>query len=513
MSAQHPSRIGTGGIAIESSTSPRTARAEASTSPGTTYCSALPVLAPRDTRCVRCRRGDWVPLVHARSLPGGTVSRRCVRRRCRPRLIECRAAGPLDGLFFDIHGAMTVVGLTTPRRTWPARCIALRVGRHRTSLISTSMDLHGNVSRELAHTLRPDHLLPHGPARGRHGDQGARRPQPGRPACADGGAPTEGLGAGAGAAARREDPHPASNRPRASTPRSPRSRPPTASRRRHLGRLRLGRRAAQPRRRRRHRRRRRRAPAEAERLASRYLGRPRATSPSSPRPALCDACLDAALASEPTAPTSSATPATTRPPAAPATSPGRDSSCPGPRSSPTAAGRTVVYASVPDPDAVAHGVAAGVGATVTVTAGAEVDAAHAGPVTLTGARAADRSTATADAATEVVLRVGGVRRHPHRRAASPTTTSPTSPSSASTRADADMVIVKIGYLEPELFEHGRRLDAGPHPRRRRPGPLRLGPPAASSRPMFPFDTDMADPGPHRHRVPGNSGGSLGHGKT
>ncbi len=47
-------------------------------------------------------------------------------------------------------------------------------------------------------------------------------------------------------------------------------------------------------------------------------------------------------------------------------------------------GPTVLYASLPGPSAVDTAVQAGVGATVTVTAGAEVDDRHAGPVTMTG---------------------------------------------------------------------------------------------------------------------------------
>ncbi len=47
-------------------------------------------------------------------------------------------------------------------------------------------------------------------------------------------------------------------------------------------------------------------------------------------------------------------------------------------------GPTVIYASVPGPAAVEAAEQAGVGATVTVTAGAEVDDRHAGPLTMTG---------------------------------------------------------------------------------------------------------------------------------
>ncbi|MDG4865725.1 MlrC C-terminal domain-containing protein, partial [Streptomyces sp. T-3] len=70
-------------------------------------------------------------------------------------------------------------------------------------------------------------------------------------------------------------------------------------------------------------------------------------------------------------------------------------------------GPTVIYASVPGPAAVAAAEKAGVGATVTVTAGAEVDDRHAGPLTMTGVVHAVRH-GDRDAETEVVLRVGSV---------------------------------------------------------------------------------------------------------
>lgn len=67
----------------------------------------------------------------------------------------------------------------------------------------------------------------------------------------------------------------------------------------------------------------------------------------------------------------------------------------------------VIYASVPGPEAVEIAVKAGVGATVTVTAGAAVDHTHAGPVTMTG-RVHSIKHGDRDAVTEVVLQVGSV---------------------------------------------------------------------------------------------------------
>ena len=54
---------------------------------------------------------------------------------------------PLDGLFFDIHGAMNVEGMDDPEGDFIDRIRAV-VGPK--TIISTSMDSHGNVSRKLA---------------------------------------------------------------------------------------------------------------------------------------------------------------------------------------------------------------------------------------------------------------------------------------------------------------------------------------------------------------------------
>ncbi|KAG8419488.1 hypothetical protein J3458_004347 [Metarhizium acridum] len=111
---------------------------------------------------------------------------------------------------------------------------------------------------------------------------------------------------------------------------------------------------------------------------------------------------------------------------------------------------TVIYASVPGPEAVATAVEAGIGATVTVTAGSAVDDIHAPPLTMTGTvyamKYGDR-----DAETEVVLQVGSVYailtklRKPYHKERDFTELS------LRPRA-ADVVIVKIGYLEPELYD-------------------------------------------------------------
>ena len=113
-------------------------------------------------------------------------------------------------------------------------------------------------------------------------------------------------------------------------------------------------------------------------------------------------------------------------------------------------GCTVIYASIPGPAAVDAAVEAGVGATVTITAGAAVDHAHEGPVTFTGVVHAIRH-GDHDAETEVVIRVGGLHvivtklRKPYHHEHDFTDLD------LDPRA-ADIVFVKIGYLEPELYD-------------------------------------------------------------
>ncbi|MFJ4699470.1 M81 family metallopeptidase [Streptomyces sp. NPDC088768] len=153
-------------------------------------------------------------------------------------------------------------------------------------------------------------------------------------------------------------------------------------------------------------------------------------------------------------------------------------------------GPTVIYASVPGPAAIDTAVAAGVGATVTVTAGAAVDDRHAGPVTLTGVVHAIRH-GDRDAETEVVVRVGSVyailtrlrKPYHHEHDFTDLSLDPRS---------ADIVIVKIGYLEPELFAMSNGWKMALTPGGVDQDLVRLGH-HRISRPMFPFDRDMADP--------------------
>lgn len=86
--------------------------------------------------------------MRGKSLPGGIVTREAYESLMEKMLSKLQKNLPYDGLFFDIHGAMSVVGLDDPEGDMISR-IRKIVGEE--TLISTSMDLHGNVSERLAH--------------------------------------------------------------------------------------------------------------------------------------------------------------------------------------------------------------------------------------------------------------------------------------------------------------------------------------------------------------------------
>jgi microcystin degradation protein MlrC len=142
-----PPRIAIAGLAIESSTfSPARTQEEAfHPRVGDEVLEAYPFLAPGSaTR----KRAVWVPALTGRALPGGMVTREAYESLVTRMLGRLRENVPYDGLFFDIHGAMSVEGLDDPEGDLIER-IRDVVGKE--TLISTSMDLHGNVSWRLAH--------------------------------------------------------------------------------------------------------------------------------------------------------------------------------------------------------------------------------------------------------------------------------------------------------------------------------------------------------------------------
>ncbi|HEY0109489.1 MAG TPA: M81 family metallopeptidase, partial [Fibrella sp.] len=93
------------------------------------------------------KQAKWFPTVVGKSLPGGAVTREAYESLVGKMLDSLKKYSPYDGLYFDIHGAMSVKGLDDPEGDLITRI--RKVVGYRT-LISTSMDLQGNVSWRLA---------------------------------------------------------------------------------------------------------------------------------------------------------------------------------------------------------------------------------------------------------------------------------------------------------------------------------------------------------------------------
>ncbi len=146
-------RVGIGGMGIESSTfSAHTSGWEAfAVRRGEELQNRYSFMEPGT------ELGDaaqWIPLVQARSLPGGAVQPE-VFESIKNELVqgiraEIEANGPFDGFFYDIHGAMSVIGM---RDAEGDLATALRDALGDDCLISTGMDLHGNVSAKLSEAL------------------------------------------------------------------------------------------------------------------------------------------------------------------------------------------------------------------------------------------------------------------------------------------------------------------------------------------------------------------------
>jgi microcystin degradation protein MlrC len=137
-------RIGIAGIAIESSTfSPhRTVMADFRVTRGDDLLARYTWTQDAEV--------EWVPLLHAVSLPGGAVLTEVYEELKAEILERINTAGPLDGLLLDIHGAMSVVGMLDAEADL-AKAVRNAVGPD--VMISASMDLHGNVSRDFVQNL------------------------------------------------------------------------------------------------------------------------------------------------------------------------------------------------------------------------------------------------------------------------------------------------------------------------------------------------------------------------
>lgn len=139
-------RIAIAGIAIESSTfSPAVTHEDAFRArEGEDVFSYYPFMDP-DSGIID--RAVWLPTLRGHAMPGGIVTREAYESLVTKTLAMLEVNLPLDGLFFDIHGAMSVQGLDDPEGDFLVRIREL-VGNE--VLVSTTMDLHGSVSPRLA---------------------------------------------------------------------------------------------------------------------------------------------------------------------------------------------------------------------------------------------------------------------------------------------------------------------------------------------------------------------------
>lgn len=159
-------RVAVAGIAVESSTfSPhRTGLADFVVRRGQELLAQYPWIEPitvsgttrgvvaadsqgANSRATWATGVCWVPTLRARALPGGPVRTADYDALEQELLALLGAAGPLDGVLLDLHGAMSVLGR---RDAEGGLAAAVRRVVGPDVLVSASMDLHGNVSREFA---------------------------------------------------------------------------------------------------------------------------------------------------------------------------------------------------------------------------------------------------------------------------------------------------------------------------------------------------------------------------
>jgi microcystin degradation protein MlrC len=490
---QQMPRIAIAGLGIESSTfSPALTQEEAFHAKyGEQVYTSYPFFAADSP--LR-KQAVWVPALVGKSLPGGAVTREAYESLVGKILDSLKKNGPFDGFFFDIHGAMSVVGLEDPEGDLITR---IRNVTGNKTLISTSMDLHGNVSWRLAqHTdlITCYRMAPHEDAmetkrRAVQNLIDRLKSGKGKPAY-KAWIPIPVLLPGEKTSTRIE---PAKTVYKAVAPASVQPGVIDAAiwvgyawadePRNHAVVMVTGDDKAV-------------VTRTAEQLARSFWEARKGYSFVAPTGDLKE-CLDKALASSkhpffisdsgdnPTAGgagdvTWTLTQILARPEFR------------------SANGPSLIYASIPGPDLVEKAIAAGVGKEVDGLAGAKVDARYAPPVRLKGTVESivrgDR-----DAVVEVVVRVGSVhvivtqQRKPYHKEADFTRL-------GLNPRKSDIVVVKIGYLEPELYNMradwllaltpggvDQNLERLPYKR--------------IERPMFPLDKDMKDPDLKARLVP------------
>ncbi|PID69269.1 MAG: microcystin degradation protein MlrC [Flavobacteriales bacterium] len=142
-------RIAVAGLGIESSTfSPAVAQEDAfHTLYGTDLLNYYPFLQEGSENL---KRAVWFPTMRAKAIPGGIVSREAYESLVNKTLKMLKENLPYDAMYLELHGAMSVQGLDDPEADFVER-IRKVIGKE--AIISTCMDLHGNVSKRLAKNL------------------------------------------------------------------------------------------------------------------------------------------------------------------------------------------------------------------------------------------------------------------------------------------------------------------------------------------------------------------------
>ena len=136
-------RIATGGFAHETNTF----------SPLSTLYEDFHQEALSGTAQLEERLGDWqsygvelIPALYSHALPGGLVERAAYLRLKEELLRAFERVLPLDGIHLDLHGAMEVEDIGDAEGD-VALAVRELAGEH--TLISVSLDLHGNISPTL----------------------------------------------------------------------------------------------------------------------------------------------------------------------------------------------------------------------------------------------------------------------------------------------------------------------------------------------------------------------------
>ncbi|MCW0000082.1 M81 family metallopeptidase [Pararhizobium sp. YC-54] len=93
---------------------------------------------------------EHLPLLHARAVPGGPVSRMAYESFKAEFLEKLQAALPIDGLYLAMHGAINVEGMDDAEGDWIS---AARTVVGPDCPIAASYDLHGNVSQRIIDQL------------------------------------------------------------------------------------------------------------------------------------------------------------------------------------------------------------------------------------------------------------------------------------------------------------------------------------------------------------------------